>query len=62
MAEAMSKKLGRPVKPGEVKKWKEENGYVWHECCDGAMQKLPHEVHANIPHSGGISVYKNSKK
>lgn len=42
--------------PDEVKKWREENNYTWHECKDmKTMQKVPNEIHANITHSGGIS-------
>ncbi len=43
-------------KPEDVKQWRQDNGYTWHECKDmKTMQKVPHEIHANIPHSGGIS-------
>lgn len=42
--------------PEEVRKWRKENGYTWHECKDmKTMQKVPSEVHNNISHSGGIS-------
>lgn len=42
--------------PEEVAKWRKENGYTWHECKDmKTMQKVPSEVHNNMPHSGGIS-------
>ena len=47
------------VRPEEVAAWRKENGCTWHECPDcRTMQKVPHEIHANIPHEGGISVYK----
>ena len=50
----------RGCTPEEVAKWREENGYTWHECQDcKTMQKVPNEVHANIPHEGGVSVYKS---
>lgn len=46
--------------PEEVEKWMKENNYTWHECPDcKTMQKVPNEVHANVPHKGGISVYKS---
>jgi hypothetical protein len=46
----------RGCTPGEVAKWRKENGYTWHECKDmKTMQKVPGEVHNNVPHSGGIS-------
>ncbi len=49
--------------PEEVAKWREENKYTWHECEDcKTMQKVPTEVHGNIPHSGGISEYKAQKQ
>lgn len=42
--------------PGEVKKWRKEHGYTWHECRDmKTMQKVPSIIHNNISHSGGIS-------
>lgn len=42
--------------PAEVKQWREDNNYTWHECEDQkTMQKVPNEVHANIPHDGGRS-------
>lgn len=42
--------------PSEVKKWRKENGYTWHECRDmKTMLKVPGIVHNNISHSGGIS-------
>lgn len=46
----------RGCTPEEVAKWRKENGYTWHECKDmKTMQKVPSEVHNNVPHSGGIS-------
>ncbi|MGP1599085.1 HNH endonuclease [Peptoanaerobacter stomatis] len=49
--------------PEEVAKWREENKYTWHECKDcKTMQKVPTEVHGNIPHSGGISEIKSQNK
>lgn len=51
--------LQRGCAPEEVAQWRKENHYTWHECNDcKTMQKVPSEVHGNIPHSGGISVYK----
>lgn len=50
----------RGCTPEEVAKWRKENGYTWHECKDcTTMQKVPTEVHGNIPHSGGVSEYKS---
>jgi len=46
----------RGCTPEEVRAWRKENGYTWHECEDKeTMQKVPHEVHANVPHDGGRS-------
>jgi hypothetical protein len=45
----------RNCSPEEVKKWRKDNGYTWHECKDmKTMQKVPSKIHSNIPHSGGI--------
>ena len=53
----------RGCTPEEVKKWREEHGYTWHECEDcRTMQKVPTEVHGNVSHSGGISVYKSQHR
>ena len=51
--------LQRGCAPEEVEQWRHENRYTWHECNDcKTMQKVPSEVHGNIPHAGGISAYK----
>lgn len=53
----------RGCSPEEVKKWRKEHGYTWHECRDmKTMQKVPAEVHNNIPHSGGISEIKKESR
>lgn len=42
--------------PEEVKNWRTENNYTWHECKDmKTMQLVPNEIHANVSHSGGRS-------
>lgn len=47
--------------PEDVKIWREENGYTWHECRDcKTMQKIPREIHNNMDHSGGVSEYKKA--
>ncbi len=49
----------RGCEPEDVANWRAENKYTWHECNDcQTMMKVPSEVHGNISHSGGISVYK----
>ena len=51
---ALAKQMG--CSPEEVAKARKEDGYTWHECSDmKTMQRVPSEVHNNIPHSGGIS-------
>lgn len=51
---ALAEKRG--CSPEEVKQWMKENNYTWHECEDKrTMQKVPNEIHANIPHDGGRS-------
>lgn len=57
--EALAKQKG--CSPEDVKKWREQNGYTWHECRDcKTMQKVPREVHNNMDHSGGVSEYKKA--
>lgn len=52
----------RGCTPEEVEKWMEDNNYTWHECQDcKTMQKVPNEIHANVPHEGGVSVYKSER-
>lgn len=55
--EALAKQKG--CTPDEVKKWRQEHNYTWHECenCK-TMQKVPQEIHGNIPHQGGVSIIK----
>lgn len=44
----------------DVRKWCEEHNYTWHERSDcKTMDKVPREIHHNIPHSGGISKMNN---
>jgi hypothetical protein len=46
----------------EVRQWRIDNNYTWHEMQDcKTMQKVPREVHGNIPHDGGISKLKNAE-
>ena len=53
----------RGVSPQEIKKWRLENKYTWHEWKDcKTMQLVPTEVHGNIPHSGGIAETKSKNK
>ena len=45
--------------PEDVKTWRKENKYTWHECKDmKTMEKVPSIVHNNISHRGGISEVK----
>lgn len=51
----------RGCSPEEVRQWCNDNNYTWHEMQDcKTMQKVPREVHSNIPHDGGISKLKNA--
>lgn len=53
----------RGCAPSDVKRWRQENGYTWHELNDcRTMQKVPSLVHNNIVHSGGISEMKKQEK
>lgn len=46
----------RGCEPEEVKAWRKENGYTWHERKDcETMDKVPSAVHNNVFHAGGIS-------
>lgn len=53
----------RGCSPSEVREWRQENNYTWHELDDcSSMQKVPSIVHNNMPHSGGISEIKKTSK
>lgn len=57
--ECLAKQKG--CDPDEVLAWRTENKYTWHECRNcTTMEKVPREIHGNIPHSGGISNAKNT--
>lgn len=59
--EALAKQRG--CLPQEVKQWRLNNGYTWHECRDcRTIQKVPRGVHNNMDHSGGISEYKKNNR
>ncbi|MDR1531374.1 MAG: HNH endonuclease [Clostridiales bacterium] len=48
--------------PEEVREWRKENGYTWHECKDmRTVQLVPAEVHNNVPHTGGIAEIKRKE-
>lgn len=51
----------RGCEPKDVKEWRQENGYTWHERRDcETMDKVPSIVHNNVFHSGGISEKKKT--
>lgn len=40
----------------DVKSWRLENQYTWHECCDTrTMLLVPREIHSFFRHSGGVA-------
>jgi hypothetical protein len=50
-------RLGIPE--SAVRNWINDNQYVWHERQDGRyIDLLPHDIHGNVPHTGGISINK----
>ncbi len=59
--EKLAEKWG--CSPQDVKNWRKENNYTWHECSDcKTLQLVPREIHANIKHDGGILEYKNKNE
>jgi hypothetical protein len=43
----------------QVRQWINDNQYVWHERQDGRrIDLVTHDVHTNIPHTGGIAANK----
>lgn len=56
------KRDGREWSPEDVYNYRKENGLSWHERSDmKTMDLVPQKIHGNVPHSGGISAYKNSQ-
>lgn len=52
--EALAKQRG--CSPQEVKQWREEHGYTWHERNDmKTMDKVPTEINKVFGHLGGVS-------
>lgn len=40
----------------DVRDWRRENKYSWHECCDtSTMQLVPRDIHSTFKHSGGVA-------
>lgn len=47
--------------PDDMQEYRKENNLSWHERSDmRTLDLVPQEIHGNIPHSGGISAYKNT--
>ena len=47
----------------DIKNWRENNNYTWHECNDRkTAQLVPSEIHSACTHLGGISEMKNYYK
>jgi hypothetical protein len=46
-----------------VRNWINDNQYVWHERQDGRrIDLLPHDIHGNITHTGGIAINKERNR
>lgn len=40
----------------EVRDWRRENNFSWHECCDTkTMMLVPSDIHGYFGHSGGVA-------
>lgn len=43
-------------KPEDVRDWRRENNYSWHERCDTrTMDLVPYDIHSYFGHSGGCA-------
>ena len=57
----LAKRLG--TSENVVRQWINDNQYVWHERQDGKrIDLLCHDIHGNVPHTGGISRNKVRKE
>jgi hypothetical protein len=56
----LAEKLNRSE--SQIRQWINDNQYVWHERWDGRRVDLVcHDIHTNIPHTGGIAANKERK-
>lgn len=40
----------------DIRDWRRENQYSWHECCDtSTMQLVSRDIHGTFKHSGGVA-------
>lgn len=40
----------------DVRDWRRENNFSWHECCDTkTMMLIPSDIHGYFGHSGGVA-------
>lgn len=40
----------------DIREWRRENQYSWHECCDtSTMQLVSRDIHGTFKHSGGVA-------
>ena len=50
------------VTENQIRQWINDNQYVWHERQNGRhIDLVCHDVHTNIPHTGGIAANKHRK-
>ncbi len=60
---ALRTRKGKPCSGVEVRIWRKENNYTWHEEMDCmSMKKIPLEIHGNMAHDGGVAIKKNMQK
>lgn len=53
-------KDGKEWTAQDIKEYRKENNLTWHERSDmKTLDLVPQEIHASIPHDGGISAKKN---
>ena len=51
--------LEKPITKADIKKWRMDKNYTWHELNDGAtMQLVPSSINSKFGHLGGVSEVK----
>ena len=56
----LAEKLG--ITENQIRQWINDNQYVWHERQDGKnIDLVCHDIHTNIPHTGGIAANKSRR-
>ena len=61
--EALAAIRGNGCTADDVAKWRQANGYTWHECNDmTTMQKVPSAINSTFSHMGGVGELRRAEE